>query len=210
MANPTPQDNLLSHRLHRLKTTVAGVVATGADMVLASVQTVTGAKTFLDGKLLLQNVANTFYGVFTNANTANRTYTLPDSSGTLVLGGGTCSGTCSGTNTGDQTYIAPRVVSATNYTTSCTIDASVTDRYFITAQAGALLFNNPSNATNGQTIIIRIKDNGTARALTWDTQFRGIIASLPNTTRISKTMYITVVYNSTDTKWDMVALADEP
>ena len=103
MANPTPQDNLLSHRLHRLKTTVAGVVATGADMVLASVQTVTGAKTFLDGKLLLQNVANTFYGVFTNANTANRTYTLPDSSGTLVLGGGTCSGTCSGTNTGDQT-----------------------------------------------------------------------------------------------------------
>lgn len=118
--------------------------------------------------------------------------------------------TSTGVNTGDQTYIAPRVVSATNYTTSCTIDASVTDRYFITAQAGALLFNNPSNATNGQTIIIRIKDNGTARALTWDTQFRGIIASLPNTTRISKTMYITVVYNSTDTKWDMVELADEP
>lgn len=85
MANPTPQDNLLSHRLHRLKTTVAGVVATGADMVLASVQTVTGAKTFLDGKLLLQNVANTFYGVFTNTNTANRTYTLPDASGTVAL-----------------------------------------------------------------------------------------------------------------------------
>ena len=106
MANPTPQDNLLSHRLHRLKTTVAGVVATGADMVLASVQTVTGAKTFLDGKLLLQNVANTFYGVFTNANTANRTYTLPDSSGTVVLGGGTCSGACSGTNTGDQVTMA--------------------------------------------------------------------------------------------------------
>lgn len=119
MANPTPQDNLLSHRLHRLKTTVAGVVATGADMVLASVQTVTGAKTFLDGKLLLQNVANTFYGVFTNANTANRTYTLPDSSGTLVLGGGTCSGTCSGTNTGDQTSIVGISGTLAQFNTAC-------------------------------------------------------------------------------------------
>jgi hypothetical protein len=58
--------------------------AGGGDMVLASVQTVSGAKTFNDTKLLLNNVAGTFTGQFTNTNTANRTYTLQDSSDTLV------------------------------------------------------------------------------------------------------------------------------
>jgi len=33
----------------------------------------------------------------------NRTLTLPNTSGTIVIGGGTCSGASSGTNTGDQT-----------------------------------------------------------------------------------------------------------
>lgn len=55
------------------------------DMVLASVQTVTGAKTFNDSTLLLRNVANTFSSKFTNTNTAARTYTLPNSTGTVAL-----------------------------------------------------------------------------------------------------------------------------
>lgn len=56
----------------------------GGDMVLADIQTVTGAKTFNDSTLLLRNVANTFSSEFTNTNTAARTYTLQDSSDTLV------------------------------------------------------------------------------------------------------------------------------
>ena len=55
------------------------------DMLLASAQTVTGAKTFNDTKLLLRNVADTFNGSFTNTNTADRVYTLPDATGTLAL-----------------------------------------------------------------------------------------------------------------------------
>lgn len=54
------------------------------DMILASTQTNTGAKTFLDNTLLMRNVGNTFNSKFTNTNTAARTYTLPDFSGTLV------------------------------------------------------------------------------------------------------------------------------
>jgi len=77
--------------------------ATGSgDMVLASIQTVTGAKTFNDGKLILRNVANTFNGVFTNTNTADRTYTLQNNSGTLAFLSD-ITGTNSGVNTGDQT-----------------------------------------------------------------------------------------------------------
>ena len=72
------------------------------DMILASVQTVTGAKTFNDSTLFLRNVANTFSSKFTNTNTAARTYTLPDAAGTIALTSN-ITGTNSGTNTGDQT-----------------------------------------------------------------------------------------------------------
>jgi hypothetical protein len=74
------------------------------DMVLASAQTVTGAKTFNDTKLLLRNVANTFNGSFVNTNTADRIYTLKDAAGTLAFTSD-ITGTNSGTNTGDQTSI---------------------------------------------------------------------------------------------------------
>ena len=57
----------------------------GGDMVLASIQTVTGAKTFEDGTMLLRNVADTFDGSFVNTNTADRIYTLPDVAGTVSL-----------------------------------------------------------------------------------------------------------------------------
>jgi hypothetical protein len=53
-------------------------------MVLADVQTVSGEKTFLNLKLGLRNVANTFTSFFTNANTAVRTYTLPNKSMTVA------------------------------------------------------------------------------------------------------------------------------
>jgi len=60
--------------------------ATGGtgDMVLADVQTVSGEKTFLNLKFGLRNVANTFTSFFTNANTASRTYTLPNKSMTVA------------------------------------------------------------------------------------------------------------------------------
>ncbi len=78
--------------------TPAGV----GDMVLANTQTNSGAKTFLNGTFLLRNVANTFNGVFTNTNTADRTYTLQNANGTLAFLSD-ITGINSGTNTGDQT-----------------------------------------------------------------------------------------------------------
>lgn len=58
--------------------------AGSGDMVLASAQTNTGIKTFLDTTMKLRNVANTADGYFVNTNTADRIYTLQDSSDTLV------------------------------------------------------------------------------------------------------------------------------
>lgn len=67
--------------------TVKSVLKTYFDSLyldILSNQTVSGVKTFLNGKFALRNVADTFSSFFTNANTASRTYTLQNRSGTLL------------------------------------------------------------------------------------------------------------------------------
>lgn len=108
--------------------------------------------------------------------------------------------------------IEPRVVTAASYTTDTgtSLDVSTADQFQVTAQAGALLFNAPGGTpVAGQKLIIRIKDDGTARALTWNAVFRAMGTALPSTTVLSKTLYLGFIYNFTDTKWDLVASAQE-
>jgi len=117
-----------------------------------------------------------------------------------------------GTETLTNKRITPRVISAASYTTDTGTSLSVAtcDQFEITAQAGDLKFNNPGGTPlGGQKLIIRIKDNGTARALTYDTQFRAMGNALPSTTVVNKTLYLGLIFNATDTKWDLVALAQE-
>lgn len=118
--------------------------------------------------------------------------------------------TISSTSTITNKRNQPRIVSAASYTTDTgtSLDVSTTDLFVITAQAGALKFNNPSGTpVQGEKLMVRIKDNGTARALTYDTQFRASSdLALPTTTVLSKTLYMGFQYNSTDTKWDLLAV----
>jgi hypothetical protein len=83
------------------------------------------------------------------------------------------------------------------------------DQVNITALAVACQLLNPTGTAIEKGIVVRIKDNGTARALTYDTQYRAVGVTLPSTTVISKTLYLGMIYNSTDTKWDVVAVAQE-
>lgn len=106
----------------------------------------------------------------------------------------------------------PRFLSAASYTTDTwtSLDFSTCDLFIVTAQAWPLKFNNPSGTpAHGEKIMIRIKDNGTARALTYDTQYRAIGVTLPTTTVIWKTTYLGGIWNSTDTKLDIIAVAQE-
>ena len=108
--------------------------------------------------------------------------------------------------------INPRLVTATSYTTDTgtSLDISTCDQFEVTAQAGALLFNAPGGTPlGGQKLVIRIKDNGTARALTYNAIFRAMGNALPTTTVLSKTLYMGFIYNATDSKWDLVAVAQE-
>lgn len=83
------------------------------DMVLASAQTNSGAKTFLDATLLHRNVANTFSSKFTNTATAARTWTMQDADGTVAF-------TASPTFTGTVTFPTPWTLGATSVTSTGT------------------------------------------------------------------------------------------
>ena len=97
---------------------------------------------------------------------------------------------------------------ASHVTPTPTADDS--DMYTVTAQAEAAAFAAPSGTpTDGQKLIIRIKDNATARALSWNAIYRALGVALPTTTTISKTLYVGFIYNSTDSKWDCVAKTEE-
>lgn len=84
------------------------------------------------------------------------------------------------------------------------------DQVNITAQGAALALANPTGtAIPAWGIVIRIKDDGTARAISYGTQYRAIGVTLPTTTVISKTVYLGCIWNNTDTKLDVVAVAQQ-
>jgi hypothetical protein len=91
--------------------------------------------------------------------------------------------------------------------------SATTNQYTITALGAAATIAIPSGTPiDGQKLTIRIKDNGTARALTWTTSaggYRIIGTTLPTTTVISKTVYIQCIYNSADSFWDVIAVAEQ-
>jgi hypothetical protein len=106
----------------------------------------------------------------------------------------------------------PRYSTAAS-TTSLTPDADLYSFYTITALAGGLTINNPTSALGyrceGQKLMIRIKDDGTARAIAFGSEYRAMGTSLPTTTTVNKTMYLGFIFNTTDTKWDLLSLAQE-
>ena len=102
------------------------------------------------------------------------------------------------------------ISSTTASTATLTVDTDTNDFATITAQSEGLTIGAPTGSpVEGQKLIIRIKDDGSARAITFNAIFRALGVTLPTTTVASKTTYLGLVYNSTDTKWDVVATKTE-
>ena len=80
----------------------------------------------------------------------------------------------------------------------------------ITAIAQAFTLANPDGTpTANQTIVIRILDDGTGRAITYGAGYRAIGVTLPTTTTASKTIYLGCKWNVADTKTDVIAVSEE-
>jgi hypothetical protein len=102
--------------------------------------------------------------------------------------------------------IDPRVTSTAS-TTAPAPNIDTTDIYIITALAGNCTFGVPTGSpVQGQKLIYRIKDDGTARTLSYNAVYRAMGVVRPTTTVISKTLYLGCIYNATDSKWDIVAV----
>lgn len=79
-------------------------------------------------------------------------------------------------------------------------------QFNITAQAASGAFAAPTGTpSDGDVLKIRIKDNGTARATTWNAIYRAVLDTLPTTTIINQVGYLGFIYNAAETKWDLVA-----
>lgn len=113
------------------------------------------------------------------------------------------------------TQIATTAFARTPSVQAVTSAATVTptfadDMVKITAQAAGLTLANPTGtAIDGAGMVIRIKDNGTARSISYGTQYRAIGVTLPTTTVVSKTLYLAMVYNTEDTTWDVLAVGQQ-
>lgn len=86
-------------------------------------------------------------------------------------------------------------------------DASLGNVFTVTL-GGNRTLGNPTNLTNGQKVVWRLKQDGTGnRTITLDTAFRlgTDITTITLSTAASKTDYLAAIYNGADSKLDIVA-----
>jgi hypothetical protein len=144
----------------------------------------------------------THAGAFTQTFTAtgNTSLTLP-TTGTLA--------SLAGAETFTNKRINPRTSTATSLST-LTPDISSFDQYNLTALAAGLAIAAPTGTpVDGNRLTIRILDNGTPQALSWDGTYFAIGIPLPATTVANKMVYVGCIYNSTNTRWDVVAISTQ-
>jgi hypothetical protein len=112
--------------------------------------------------------------------------------------------------------LTARAVNASATSGTLTINTDVTDLYIAQGLTGAITLTTSGTPTNGQKLLIRLEDNGTARSISWttgSTGFRAIGVTLPTTTTAAKITYVGAVYNSTSPtyppSWDVVAVVTQ-
>jgi hypothetical protein len=86
--------------------------------------------------------------------------------------------------------------------------------YAAQAQSNSLTINADNGTpSDGQRMVFRFKDNGTARGITFTTgsirAFRAIGVTLPTTTVANKTLYVTCLFNFLDQRWDVISVSQE-
>jgi len=111
--------------------------------------------------------------------------------------------------TDTQTLTNKRItkrISTTASSATPTPNCDTDDSFLVTALATAATFGAPTGTpTDQQQLVLRIKDNGTARALAFNAIYRfSTDLPAPTTTISSKTLYMGFMYNAADIKWDCV------
>lgn len=133
----------------------------------------------------------------------------------LTTPSGISSGTSTVVGTGDaQTLTNKRITSRVGSTASSAtpaIDISAYDIFNITALATNITSMTSGlsggTPTDGQKLIIRIKDNGTSRTITWGASFASSgVATLLAATVINKQHTVGLIYSSSTSTWVCLAV----
>ncbi len=120
-------------------------------------------------------------------------------------------GSVTGVATFTDKRITKRVTTIVSNATP-TVNTDNCDVVTITALAAAITSmttNLSGTPTNFQTLIFRILDNATGRAITWGAKFEPRGVALPTTTTASKLLTVGFIYDTVDDIWGCVAVADE-
>lgn len=166
---------------------------------------------------LILQTGNATTGTITITNGANGAINLAPNGTGVVQAGGVEVATISGTQTltnkdvsGATNTLIKKSTEASSATPTPTGDSDI-NHYSLTALATAPTFAAPSGTpAEGNRLTIRIHDNGTARALAWNAIYTSTSeATLPTTTVLGKEMFLGFLYDSTDSKWRLVAIANE-
>jgi hypothetical protein len=126
---------------------------------------------------------------------------------TNTAGGVTLNGSAGSFTTVTTTGgVLNRVLSDTNYTTDTgtSLNCDTLDEFIVTAQAGALKFNNPTGTPlDGQVLFIAVTGTA-ARALTWDNKFEASTVALPSTTVLTARLNMGFIWRADTSKWVIV------
>jgi hypothetical protein len=76
---------------------------------------------------------------------------------------------------------------------------------YVSALAENITIGAPSGTPkDGQTMVLKIKDNGTSRTLSFNAIYRPVGSSLPTSTTVGMVSILGFIYNGADSKWDFL------
>lgn len=102
------------------------------------------------------------------------------------------------------------ITDTTQTATTVTPNSATTDVYVVKRLTTDAVFAAPTGSpVNGQTLVIRVKDDGTAHNLSYNAIYVPIEVTLPTTTVANKYVYIGCLYNSDATKWDVLTIGQQ-
>lgn len=175
--------------------------------------TMTGVITFATAQRVAASIVTGLAAVATSGAYA-------DLSGRPTLPAGAIVGTTDA-QTLTNKRVNPRITSNATVVSPLALNSDGIDQYALTGLANALTVSaDAGSPVDGQKFVLRLKDNGTPRIVTFTggtaKGFRPVGVSLTAsganwayTTVAGKTAYLGMVYNATDSRWDILAISQE-
>lgn len=112
-------------------------------------------------------------------------------------------------STGFSAKLIP-AVNSTVTTNTITPNADVDNMLSATGlTAGITIANHTGTPQNGQKLMVRLKDNGTARSISFGTAYVAGGVALPTTTTANKMTHLGFIYDTGASKWMLIASVTE-